>query len=242
MKLSIAICTHNEGHYIDNLLNKINSIIHNNIEVLLVDDYSTDITTLNILEKYDWITVYKHELNGDFASHKNFMNSKCNGDFILNLDADELLSTDLITQIPLIVESNPNVDAYWFPRVNTVDGLTLKHVQQWGWVITSIPEFTKTESTNCVTAEFYEFLIAYNLIYKEEDGFVYYYEPIIQWPDPQMRLYKNSPNIRWTGKVHERLEGFENFTNFPMSTEYAIIHRKEIQRQEQQNLHYSTIK
>lgn len=245
MKLSIAVCTHNEGYYVQDLLNLLVPIVIRepaHYELIVVDDYSTESVTIDALNQYDnVIYCYEHELNNDFATHKNFMNSLCNGDFILNLDADEMLSGDLISQIPLIIDSNPNVDAYWFPRINTVDGLTLSHVRKWGWVITSQPELTRVESIRSVTADFYDLLSEYNLIYREEDGFVYYYEPVIQWPDPQMRLYRNDPKIKWVGKVHERLEGFDNFTNLPMTLDYAIIHKKEIERQIEQNSVYESL-
>ena len=34
-----------------------------------------------------------------------------------------------------ILESNPTIDLYYVPRVNTVDGLTEEHVKRWGWTV-----------------------------------------------------------------------------------------------------------
>jgi hypothetical protein len=41
--------------------------------------------------------------------------------------------------------------------------------------------------------------------------------------------------------VHERIGGFENYTNFPMEEVYCIKHPKTIERQEKQNNYYDTL-
>jgi len=63
----------------------------------------------------------------------------------------------------------------------------------------------------------------------------------VMWPDFQTRLYKNKPEIAWVGKVHERIDGFGNFAHLPEDEIYAIIHRKQIERQEEQNALYDQI-
>lgn len=248
MKLSIAVCTHNEGHYIHDLLKLLVKVRnenfgrnHDEYEIVIVDDNSTDQTTLDAFQKFaSDITVVKHSLNGDFAIHKNFMNSVCSGDWILNLDADETISAAFLDAIPLYIEANPDIDAYWLPRVNTVNGLTLPHVQKWGWVLETLPEFTKAKVLDPTSPE-YDLLKQYGFIIREENGFVTYHQPIIQWPDPQMRLYRNESHIKWQGAVHERLIGFVNFSAFPFTPEFAIQHHKEIERQDAQNSFYETI-
>ena len=54
----------------------------------------------------------------------------CKGSYIVNIDADELPHKQLMKNIKEILESNPTVDLYWVPRVNTVEGLTLQHVRE----------------------------------------------------------------------------------------------------------------
>ena len=63
----------------------------------------------------------------------------------------------------------------------------------------------------------------------------------VNFPDVQTRIYKNSDKIGWSGKVHERIVGFENYTNFPMDEVYCIQHPKTIERQEKQNNYYDTL-
>ena len=64
----------------------------------------------------------------------------------------------------------------------------------------------------------------------------------INWPDYQTRICKNVPYIKWVGKVHERLEGWQVSSLFPADFEdWALYHPKTIERQEQQNNYYNTL-
>jgi hypothetical protein len=64
----------------------------------------------------------------------------------------------------------------------------------------------------------------------------------VNFPDVQTRIYKNNPEtIGWSGKVHERIVGFQSYTNFPSDAVYCIIHPKTIDRQERQNNYYDTL-
>ena len=63
----------------------------------------------------------------------------------------------------------------------------------------------------------------------------------VNWPDYQWRIWKNSPEIRWVNKVHERLEGFKTYSPLPPQEELALYHPKDIKRQEKQNNYYNTL-
>lgn len=64
----------------------------------------------------------------------------------------------------------------------------------------------------------------------------------VNFPDVQTRLYKNDQNrIGWSGKVHERIVGFQSYTAFPTDEVYCIKHPKTIERQEKQNNYYDTL-
>ena len=64
----------------------------------------------------------------------------------------------------------------------------------------------------------------------------------VNWPDYQWRIYKNSPEIKWINKVHERLEGFKTYSMLPADTEaLSLYHPKTIEKQEKQNELYENI-
>jgi glycosyltransferase involved in cell wall biosynthesis len=139
MKLSFAVTTHNEGEYIQKLLEQL--ITHtsiNNSEIVIVDDYSDDPRTVEIL---GWaglqpkVTVKQRKLDGDFAGQKNYLNSLCKGEYIFQVDADEMLHPHLLTHIETVMKANPAVDLFFVPRVNIVNGLTDEDVKRWGWVV-----------------------------------------------------------------------------------------------------------
>ncbi len=77
------------------------------------------------------------EFDGHFANWKNKLTEMCNGDWIFQIDADEVPHMDLIEYLPEIILSNPDNEVIRVPRVNTVHGLTEEYVRQWGWRVNS---------------------------------------------------------------------------------------------------------
>jgi len=75
-------------------------------------------------------------INKNFAAYKNNLNKNCDGNWIFQIDADEIPNAYLLEALPFILETNPDVEAYWVPRVNTVAGITDEHVAKWGWRVT----------------------------------------------------------------------------------------------------------
>jgi hypothetical protein len=61
------------------------------------------------------------------------------------------------------------------------------------------------------------------------------------FPDYQTRLFRNTPEIRWQNKVHERIVGHKQMAPLPDEEEWAIYHVKDIARQRAQNEFYSTL-
>lgn len=102
----------------------------------IVKDYLTSIA--------HQATVAVHDFENHFADWKNLLNSYCSGDYIVQYDADELPNQELISNLPHILEANPELDVLLVPRVNTVEGLTQKHIEKWGWGV------TKLESPNLI--------------------------------------------------------------------------------------------
>jgi hypothetical protein len=152
----------------------------------------------------NWITLKESAFQNNFAEWKNELNSMCNGDYIFNIDADEIPSETLINNIHELIEMNPEILAYALPRVNTVMDLTQKHIAKWGWRIDD--------------------------------------KKRINWPDFQIRIFQNTPEIYWEGKVHETLNIRDKAVSLPIETQdWALHHPKTIERQEKQNNYYDTL-
>jgi hypothetical protein len=80
---------------------------------------------------------YVGKFDRHFANWKNKLNSYCTGDYIFQIDADEIPTKTLMEYLPDIIDVNPTVDVLLVPRINTVDGLTQEHIAKWGWNVIS---------------------------------------------------------------------------------------------------------
>ena len=139
MKISYAITVCNELEELTTLLNFLQLNIRKEDEIVIQYDESsvTDevkeyITLMDSM--HDNHKVIGFPLNKDFASFKNNLKSHCSGDYIFQIDADEIPHQVLIGNLPNLLENNP-VDIIFVPRVNTVEGLTEQHIQKWGWKV-----------------------------------------------------------------------------------------------------------
>ena len=64
----------------------------------------------------------------------------------------------------------------------------------------------------------------------------------INWPDYQGRIYKNNGIIKWTKGLHETVDGATRVGMFPQEPSHALWHIKNIQRQEDQDTFYKSLK
>ena len=137
MKISYAITVCNEFVEIQKLISFL--LQHKRDEdeiVVLYDEVNGDEEVENFLRAKSvnldfmwWNGVF----NNHFADWKNTLRERCNGDYIFQIDADELPHCDLIANLPSVLENNPDNEVYLVPRVNTVKGLTNEHISKWRW-------------------------------------------------------------------------------------------------------------
>ena len=208
MKISYAVTVCNEHKEIEKLLTFLFEHKRQEDEVVVQMDSNSTKEVIDICEVFErkpaseYILI-THDLNKNFAQHKNNLNKNCNGEWIFAIDADEMPNEYLIEALPFILEANEDTEAFWVPRVNTVAGITDTHIAKWGWKL-------------------------------NDQGWV-------NFPDWQMRIYRNKEEIYWIKPVHEQLKGYTKFANLPAEEKYALYHPKDIGRQEKQNQVYETI-
>jgi hypothetical protein len=130
--ISYAITACNEHVELERLLSQLTEYIRPEDEIVVQMDITATDEVKDVVNKYK-LTNYFHPLNKDFATFKNNLKGLCAKDYIFQIDADEYLSEELLTYLPVILESNPDVEMFSVPRINTVDGLTEQHIKQWGW-------------------------------------------------------------------------------------------------------------
>ena len=132
--ISLAITVCNEHHELETLLNYLEDrALYPLYEVVVQidqDNYTDDVLGVIINRG---IKHWFFPLNKDFASYKNELAKHCSGEYIFQIDADEIPSVELLDMLPSILKSNPEVDVYLVPRINTVSGITEEHILKWGW-------------------------------------------------------------------------------------------------------------
>ena len=139
MKISYAITVCNEHKELKKLLNFLFEHKRPEDEVVVQKDNGNATEEVwDVCERFETKSAleYKHvshALNKDFAQYKNNLNKQCSGDWIFQIDADEIPHEHLIQSLPYVLEANPDTEAYWVPRVNTVAGITDEHIAKWGW-------------------------------------------------------------------------------------------------------------
>jgi glycosyltransferase involved in cell wall biosynthesis len=140
MKISYAITVCDEINEIKRLLPfLIDNIREQDEIVILFDEMNGDMEMLDYLLTFNKLpnvqTWRNYGWNNNFADWKNKLNEHCHGDFILQLDADEMITKDFIDLITMLIETNDDVDLYFFPRINTVEGITDEHIKKWNWKV-----------------------------------------------------------------------------------------------------------
>ena len=135
MKISYAIPVHNEYEEIDRLITHLLKYKRKEDEIMVqCDQGNTTGNVYEVLNKYKGeINVIEFPLNRDFASFKNNLKNNCAGDWVFQIDADEVPDEYLITTLPYILNENPTIEVFWVPRINTVHGITQEHIQKWKW-------------------------------------------------------------------------------------------------------------
>ena len=138
MKISYAIPVCNEHVELEKLLSFLVKHIDENDEIIVQCDKGN--TTPEVYKVLDSLnqSYIEFSLNGDFVSFKNNLKNNCTGDWIFQIDADELPHEFLITNLKEVLKSNPSTEIFMVPRVNTVKGLTQEHITKWRWNINNV--------------------------------------------------------------------------------------------------------
>lgn len=137
MKISYAITVCNEIVEIQRLVSFLLDNKRNGDEIIILYDGVNGIEPVEEYLRAKSVNVdfmwYNGVFNNHFADWKNTLKDLCNGDYIFQIDADEIPNKALIQQLPAILESNPDNEVYLVPRVNTVKNLTEEYIQKWRW-------------------------------------------------------------------------------------------------------------
>lgn len=139
MKISYGITVCNELEEIKELIPLLLKNKNQDDEIVIIyDEKNGNEKVLNYLLPFNKLpnvqTWRKFDWNNNFGEWKNILNDYCSGDYIFQIDADEIVSKELIINLKDIILLNPEVELFFLPRINIVDGITQEHIKKWRWV------------------------------------------------------------------------------------------------------------
>jgi hypothetical protein len=205
INVTYAVTVCNELVEITNLINFLHPRLKKDDEILIqydldsvtsqVKDYLTILTQL-----HSNVRVIGFPLNKDFASYKNNLKNHANGMFIFQIDADEMPSEYLVENLQFFLESNKEVDLFFVPRINTVEGLTKEHIQKWRWKVdengwVNFPDYQTRIYRRTSEIEWqgtvHERIIGYNTlsVLPQEEEYCLYHHKQIERQEKQNALY-----------------------------------------------------
>jgi hypothetical protein len=205
INVTYAITVCNELVEITNLINFLHPRIKSEDEILI--QYDTDSVSSQIKDYlaiinqlHNNIKVIPFALNKDFASYKNNLKNHASGIFIFQIDADEMPSEYLVENIHTFLEYNKDVDLFFVPRINTVNGLTDTHIQKWGWKVNengwvNFPDYQTRLYRRTSEIEWqgkvHERIVGYNTlsVLPQEEIYCLYHHKQIERQEKQNALY-----------------------------------------------------
>lgn len=137
-KLSIIIPVYNTSKYLKKCINSVLEQTNENIEILLLNDSSTD-NSGEILKEFEKqnpkIVHYFEKTNGGIADTRNYGISKAKGKYILFVDSDDYIKKGLIQELDTYMEADIDLIKFKLEKVNEkgevlerIDGPTFKKV------------------------------------------------------------------------------------------------------------------
>jgi glycosyltransferase involved in cell wall biosynthesis len=120
MKVSVIVPVYNVYEYIEKCLDSLVNQTYKNIEIILINDGSTD-NSLDIIKKYqkkhENIIVINQENHGQgYARNKGI--EKSNGEFIMFVDSDDYVDTDIVKKLVGSIKDNDAVVCNIYKVIN----------------------------------------------------------------------------------------------------------------------------
>ncbi|WP_346237557.1 glycosyltransferase [Niabella insulamsoli] len=135
IKISYGITVCDEAVELDALLNSLIPFLKTRDEIIVLRDMTRSSKNVElVLEKYNHhIKIIEKKLNGDFSSFKNNLISEAKGDYLFQIDADEIPQKSLLQKLRFLLRIKNKYDCFGVPRINTVEGITPEYIKKWNW-------------------------------------------------------------------------------------------------------------
>jgi glycosyltransferase involved in cell wall biosynthesis len=111
--ISVVIPYFNDGLYIDEAVDSILNQTYTNVEIIIVNDCSTDPFSIEKITRYNKpkTSVIHHSTNQHLSAARNTGFRAAKGDYVLTLDADDMFAPDFLEKAIAILQTQPAVGA-----------------------------------------------------------------------------------------------------------------------------------
>lgn len=140
IKISYGITVCNESDELKKLLKCLTDNIDSNDEIIILSD-KANVTepVLDIISDFasrnEYIKHISFPLNSDFSRFKNNLITESCGDYLFQIDADEIPNISLLKKIKEFLYIHNNCDCFRIPRINIVNGISEEYIKEWNWKI-----------------------------------------------------------------------------------------------------------
>lgn len=118
--LSVAVITKNEERNIEDCLKS----VERTDDIIVVDDYSSD-RTVELAKKYTG-KIFQRKMDVE-GTHRNWAYQKANNEWVLSLDADEMVTPELLDEIQAMLEKGTQYSGFAIPLRNFIGDYWVRH-------------------------------------------------------------------------------------------------------------------
>lgn len=165
-KVSVVVPIYNVEKYVVQCIDSILKQTYKNIEIILVDDGSTDESAklCDLCGKRDnRIKVY-HKTNGGLSDARNYGINKASGEYIIFIDGDDYVHKEFIKSLVVALENgNADMSICSFSYVGTIDEELSKMKSPIQTEIISSDDFLKNKLFGY---NYWYWVVAWNKLYK----------------------------------------------------------------------------
>lgn len=114
VKISVIITCYNYGEFIEETIDSVENQTFKQFEIIVVDDGSTDSHTHDVLKSLEakGVTVIR-QVNAGPSSARNSGIKVARGNYIVPLDADDLIAPTFLEKCNLVLDSDPEVSVVY---------------------------------------------------------------------------------------------------------------------------------
>lgn len=223
--VSVVVPTHNDSKYIKEAISSIVNQTYDNLEIVVIDDFSSD-NTVEIVESFDdkRIKIIRNDSNRGAAHSRNVGIKNCTGDYISFMDGDDVWDLSKTEEQIKFMLNNNFVFTSCLYSFMSEDGQALGKYMSSPKKVTH-KKFLKTDYIGCITTmykrEIYPDLEIPENIFKRNDYALWiklseradcYTFPLILATHRNRKGSISSANkfslVRYHREVFEKLYGF----------------------------------